>query len=213
MNEAVNSGLQVAQAITEYGMLIICASAFVVLTIAIVLFLRRMLTNFDSRYDQLLKEVVSKQSNAPWKEEFSKMNTTLTDLKNCLNENFREECTYRQTSQLLQSEFKSTRLTVFEFTLEIISINHIEDVDKVEKKITLLIKNTNNKLVSNLNNYKFKGHRIGTFIGSDWQTEVYPIIKDYIYSKPKRNPEKFLHDLEAMFENLFNDTTSTIISL
>lgn len=213
MNDAVNSGLQVAQAITEYGMLIICATAFIIMTIALVLFLRRMLTNFDTRYDKLLKEVVSKQSNSPWKDEFVKMNATLIDLKDCLNENFREECTYRQTSQLLQSEFKSTRLTVFEFTLEIISINHIEDVEKVEKKINLLIKNTNNKLVSNLNNYKFKGHRIGTFIGSDWQKEVYPIIKDYIYAKPKRNPEKFLHDLEAMFENLFNDTTSTIISL
>lgn len=211
----VTPGLQVAQGITEYGILVVIAGFFVLGALLLAWNNERRYTQMikvnDARMDALLK-VPHPGNSAEVLETLKIIIESTQDLANMTrnlvtmsSDVAREEATSAQAERVLKLEIRRAQQSLLDSTRIIVEKNNVEDpCNKTEDKLERVIRNTLLNSRQGLNLFKYKGIRMGNFIESLNTGPLYDLIYTFVMGKTA-NYGKFESDLNFILTELLTE--------
>ena len=141
------------------------------------------------------------------------MSSYLVKVEEVNTERAKREVTKEQLYYLIQNSLNASKFSIISSVWKVIEQNNIKDTTKTKKKITNLINNIYDNLISGLNNFDFKGEELGEqidFIQDAWKEKEIQIMVDFIYS-PEQNFIKFSGDLSLIFETFFSEVRQKML--
>lgn len=198
----IHDTIEMSKAVSEYGILIILSSLMIVFFISMGVFLFKMMRNTNE------KIVESQQRSEKQNEQIIRQNDTIQGLLQKIADAETTESLLEQTKwnaeKILKASFDANLLNILKGTSEILSHNHIEDREFTERRIRSLVNTAHRDRVKWLNNFRYKGSRLGDFADSEsWMEKKVEIIRSYIYSA-NHNRDALVRDLSLAYTEFNN---------
>ena len=184
--------LQVANGISEYGILIVIASFFLIFAIGVLVW------NMVS-YKNLTEKI------------FTDFGNRITDIQDKANKNLETMVDIAEgLVPETQLRVKNTSNVYFDLSVEkvcrmikrIREENHISDKEVTKKKILTLVTNLHEDRNTRFDSYRYRGKRLSEYTNRDWIKWVEKVIEDEIYNESGPNNSRAYTNVSAVYDNI-----------
>ena len=190
--EIVQPVLETSKGISEFGMLVIAAAFFLVLSAAMwIVFLKWFMkiingTMEDQRktFDELLEE--TKNQNI-------KLAT--------LSENFLPETNIR-IKTISNMAFDLAVEKVCNIVKKVMNENHISNKEATHNKITQLITNLHDDRNSKFDLFTYKGRKLSTYTSKKWVDKLVKVVEGEVYNEKGYNESRVRTNVEAAYAGI-----------
>ena len=184
--------VEVARGISEYGMLAIAAAAFVV---------GSMINNFHTRklHDKLINRIVDNTQITI--NEISKhiqvSDEKISQVKEALTgEMFNKVRTFAECS------FDYNKMQVVWTIAQIKEENNLDDRERVEKKVRLIIDNLYNRRNANFDAFNYNGRELSYYANPAWIEKIYSYCIDSIYDGKEFRRDYYMKNLNHFYDEM-----------
>lgn len=190
--EQTEMALQVAKGISEYGILIVIASFFLIFAIGVLVW------NMVS-YKNLTEKI------------FTDFGNRITDIQDKANKNLETMVDIAEgLVPETQLRVKNTSSVYFDLSVEkvcrmikrIREENHISDKEATKKKILTLVTNLHEDRNTRFDSYRYRGKRLSEYTNRDWIKWVEKVIEDEIYNESGPNNSRAYTNVSAVYDNI-----------
>lgn len=189
--EQTEAALQVARGISEYGVLVIIAAFFLLLSFSMFIMMMRW---FKKSLDKML---MATRQIGEISEIMSDMNGMMTDIAEGL---------IPET----QLRIKNTSNVYFDLAIEkvcrlikkIREENHIADREATRKKIRTLLTNMFEDRNSRFDSYRYRGRKLSEYTNSEWIDWVAKVVEGELYNESGVNNGRAYTNVSAAYENI-----------
>lgn len=174
--DAVDGALRTAQHISDFGMSVVTAGFFLVLSMVMMIIMFRW-------FKKLLDGIVDGQAKTMDNllEETMAQNETLKDVLEALSpENL------SRTKVISSITFDLSVYHVLELIDTIREQNHIDDHEATHNKIVKLVQNIHEDRNSKLDNFRFRGRKLSEYTNNDWKDQVVDLVTNEVYNYDNR---------------------------
>lgn len=195
MNEVdhiTNSSLQVARGITEYGILVVIAAIFLVVTlITIIMFLRWFLKVINKLMNDFTKDL----------SELLQLTRDQNDKLDIIKEGLTEE-----SMQRFKSIIKLTLSTAMHecnnLVIRILEENHINDREKTKLKIERYVDSIIKELILRIENFKYNNHKVSDFISDQHIQQICECVESEVYNENGYVQKRVFNNLKLIFDSI-----------
>ncbi len=189
--EQTEAALQVARGISEYGVLVIIAAFFLLLSFSMFIMMMRW---FKKSLDKML---MATRQIGEISEIMSDMNEMMTDIAEGL---------IPET----QLRIKNTSNVYFDLAIEkacrlikkIREENHIADREATRNKIRMLLTNMFEDRNSRFDSYRYRGRKLSEYTNSEWIDWVAKVVEGELYNESGVNNGRAYTNVSAVYENI-----------
>lgn len=219
----IGKGIEVAEAITDFGLLVVIAAFFILMSVSQQIILTRrynkILEQNDLRYQQLLKKLTGEGNLSDVIDRIEELIKSTNDLIAPLQkliiastETSKEECTFAQASRVVKMEVRVTRQTLLDNTKQIITQNNVHENPKHTKsKVDKMVVNCVEQMKRGLNLYKYNGMKLTYGLDlEDYCESISQTIYAFVMQDSEKEYAKLTMDLNIYFEEIRNKISQNV---
>ena len=190
--ETTKSALEVAESISNFGMMAVAAAVFIVLAIVIMVM-------FVKWFKDIINNIMATNQNM-----LNKLDAQLkenNEIMKSIAEGLQPETQVRaQTISDMAFELAHFRLLKIIDTVR--SENHIANRPATEAKIDKLILNLHEEMHGKLSCYPFRGHKLSSYTSTKWVEWMREVVVGEIYSEIELNEDRTNTNVTTLFNRI-----------
>lgn len=201
--EETKTALEVAESISNFGMMAVAAAFFIVLAIIIMIMFVKW---FKDIIDNIMttNQNMLKQLDAQMKEN--------NDVMKSIAEGLRPETLLRvQTTS--EMAFQLAQFRLLEIINTVRTENHIVNREATVNKIGKLVLNLHEEMNSKFDYYSYRGKKLSQYTNSKWVEWMQQGVESEIYSEDGRNEDRTYTNVSAIFKRIALDFTHNLTAL
>lgn len=183
---------QVAQGISEAGLLVIAASAFVLLSVVMMV---TMWIWFRSLINSILGE--NKQTMGELLTETQKQNSMLVDISEGMR-----PATLLRIKNLSSVCFELSKEQVLRIITRVRRENNIKDKQRTAKKIRNLLRNLHDDRNSRFDNDTYRGRKLSSYTSEEWIEQVAQVVEAEIYNDNGANDDRARSNVSLAYDDI-----------
>lgn len=201
--EETKTALEVAESISNFGMMAVAAAFFIVLAIIIMIMFVKW---FKDIIDNIMttNQNMLKQLDAQMKEN--------NDVMKSIAEGLRPETLLRvQTTS--EMAFQLAQFRLLEIINTVRTENHIVNREATVNKIGKLVLNLHEEMNSKFDYYSYRGKKLSQYTNPKWVEWMQQGVESEIYSEDGRNEDRTYTNVSAIFKRIALDFTHNLTAL
>lgn len=201
--EETKTALEVAESISNFGMMAVAAAFFIVLAIIIMIMFVKW---FKDIIDNIMttNQNMLKQLDAQMKEN--------NDVMKSIAEGLRPETLLRvQTTS--EMAFQLAQFRLLEIINTVRTENHIVNREATVNKIGKLVLNLHEEMNSKFDYYSYRGKKLSQYTNPKWVEWMQHGVESEIYSEDGRNEDRTYTNVSAIFKRIALDFTHNLTAL
>lgn len=201
--EETKTALEVAESISNFGMMAVAAAFFIVLAIIIMIMFVKW---FKDIIDNIMttNQNMLRQLDAQMKEN--------NDVMKSIAEGLRPETLLRvQTTSEMAFQLAQFRLLKIINTVR--TENHIVNREATVNKIGKLVLNLHEEMNSKFDYYSYRGKKLSQYTNPKWVEWMQQGVESEIYSEDARNEDRTYTNVSAIFKRIALDFTHNLTAL
>lgn len=201
--EETKTALEVAESISNFGMMAVAAAFFIVLAIVIMIMFVKW---FKDIIDNIMttNQNMLKQLDAQMKEN--------NDVMKSIAEGLRPETLLRvQTTS--EMAFQLAQFRLLEIINTVRTENHIVNREATVNKIGKLVLNLHEEMNSKFDYYSYRGKKLSQYTNPKWVEWMQQGVESEIYSEDGRNEDRTYTNVSAIFKRIALDFTHNLTAL
>lgn len=201
--EETKTALEVAESISNFGMMAVAAAFFIVLAIIIMIMFVKW---FKDIIDNIMttNQNMLKQLDAQMKEN--------NDVMKSIAEGLRPETLLRvQTTSEMAFQLAQFRLLKIINTVR--TENHIVNREATVNKIGKLVLNLHEEMNSKFDYYSYRGKKLSQYTNPKWVEWMQQGVESEIYSEDARNEDRTYTNVSTIFKRIALDFTHNLTAL
>lgn len=201
--EETKTALEVAESISNFGMMAVAAAFFIVLAIVIMVmfvkWFKDIINNIMATNQNMLAQL-----DAQMKEN--------NDVMKSIAEGLRPETLLRvQTTS--EMAFQLAQFRLLEIINTVRTENHIVNRDATVNKIGKLVLNLHEEMNSKFDYYSYRGKKLSQYTNPKWVEWMQQGVVGEIYSEDGRNEDRTFTNVSAIFKRIALDFTHNLTAL
>jgi hypothetical protein len=200
--EQIQQATEVAKGVSDYGMLIMTAAFYLVLSallfIACFRWLKTIIDNMIEKNAAMTAELLT---------ETRKQNDMLSDI----SEGLRPE-TQLRVKNTTNAFFDLAVERVCKIIKKVKSENHIVNREATKEKIRTLLVNLHDDRNSRFDSYTFRGQKLSSYTSKEWVDWVAEVVEKEVYDE-KPNEGRAYTNVQAVYERIKLDLYHKLNSL
>jgi len=201
--EETKTALEVAESISNFGMMAVAAAFFIVLAIVIMVmfvkWFKDIINNIMTTNQNMLKQL-----DAQMKEN--------NDVMKSIAEGLRPETLLRvQTTS--EMAFQLAQFRLLEIINTVRTENHIVNREATVNKIGKLVLNLHEEMNSKFDYYSYRGKKLSQYTNHKWVEWMQQGVVGEIYSEDGRNEDRTFTNVSAIFKRIALDFTHNLTAL
>lgn len=190
--EETKSALEVAESISNFGMMAVAAAFFIVLAIIIMVMFVKWFKDIINNIMTTNKDMLTKL-DAQMKEN--------NDIMKSIAEGLRPETLLRvQTTS--EMAFQLAQFRLLEIIDTVRTENHIVDRQATENKIEKLVLNLHEEMNGKFEYYSYRGKKLSQYTNPKWVDWMQQGVVGEIYSDQERNEDRTHTNVSAIFKRI-----------
>lgn len=201
--EETKTALEVAESISNFGMMAVAAAFFIVLAIIIMIMFVKW---FKDIIDNIMttNQNMLKQLDAQMKEN--------NDVMKSIAEGLRPETLLRvQTTS--EMAFQLAQFRLLEIINTVRTENHIVNREATVNKIGKLVLNLHEEMNSKFDYYSYRGKKLSQYTNLKWVEWMQQGVESEIYSEDGWNEDRTYTNVSAIFKRIALDFTHNLTAL
>lgn len=201
--EETKTALEVAESISNFGMMAVAAAFFIVLAIIIMIMFVKW---FKDIIDNIMttNQNMLKQLDAQMKDN--------NDVMKSIAEGLRPETLLRvQTTS--EMAFQLAQFRLLEIINTVRTENHIVNREATVNKIGKLVLNLHEEMNSKFDYYSYRGKKLSQYTNPKWVEWMQQGVESEIYSEDGRNEDRTYTNVSAIFKRIALDFTHNLTAL
>ena len=188
----INDTLQIAQGISDYGIMIVICAVFLLLAsalmIACFLWFKKIIENILTNYSEQLKTL---------QETAMRNGEAMVDIAEGL---------------IPETQLRIKNISGVFFDLAVEKVcrlikrlreeNHIDDREAEGKKIRTLLRNIHEDRNSKLDSFRFRGKPLSEYCNTDWVELVAKVVEGELYNEAGANNGRAYTNVKAVYDNI-----------
>lgn len=188
----INDTLQIAQGISDYGIMIMICAVFLILSsalmIACFLWFKKIIENILTNYSEQLKTL---------QETAMRNGEAMVDIAEGL---------------IPETQLRIKNISGVFFDLAVEKVcrlikrlreeNHIDDREAEGKKIRTLLRNIHEDRNSKLDSFRFRGKPLSEYCNTDWVELVAKVVEGELYNENGANNSRAYTNVKAVYDNI-----------
>lgn len=201
--EETKTALEVAESISNFGMMAVAAAFFIVLAIVIMVmfvkWFKDIINNIMATNQNMLAQL-----DAQMKEN--------NDVMKSIAEGLRPETLLRvQTTS--EMAFQLAQFRLLEIINTVRTENHIVNREATVNKIGKLVLNLHEEMNSKFDYYSYRGKKLSQYTNPKWVEWMQQGVVGEIYSEDGRNEDRTFTNVSAIFKRIALDFTHNLTAL
>jgi len=194
MNET-KAALEVAESISNFGMMAVAAAFFVILAIVIMVM-------FVKWFKDIINNIMTTNQNMLTKLDAQLKETN--DVMKSIAEGLRPETLLRvQTTS--EMAFQLAQFRLLEIIDTVRTENHIINREATEVKIEKLVLNLHEEMNGKFEYYSYRGKKLASYTSQQWVEWMKQGVINEIYSDQERNEDRTHTNVSAIFKRIALD--------
>lgn len=194
MNET-KAALEVAESISNFGMMAVAAAFFVILAIVIMVM-------FVKWFKDIINNIMTTNQNMLTKLDAQLKETN--DVMKSIAEGLRPETLLRvQTTS--EMAFQLAQFRLLEIIETVRTENHIINREATEVKIEKLVLNLHEEMNGKFEYYSYRGKKLSSYTSQQWVEWMKQGVINEIYSDQERNEDRTHTNVSAIFKRIALD--------
>ena len=194
MNET-KAALEVAESISNFGMMAVAAAFFVILAIVIMVM-------FVKWFKDIINYIMTTNQNMLTKLDAQLKETN--DVMKSIAEGLRPETLLRvQTTS--EMAFQLAQFRLLEIIDTVRTENHIINREATEAKIEKLVLNLHEEMNGKFEYYSYRGKKLSSYTSQQWVEWMKQGVINEIYSDQERNEDRTHTNVSAIFKRIALD--------
>lgn len=194
MNET-KAALEVAESISNFGMMAVAAAFFVILAIVIMVM-------FVKWFKDIINNIMTTNQNMLTKLDAQLKETN--DVMKSIAEGLRPETLLRvQTTS--EMAFQLAQFRLLEIIDTVRTENHIINREATEAKIEKLVLNLHEEMNGKFEYYSYRGKKLSSYTSQQWVEWMKQGVINEIYSDQERNEDRTHTNVSAIFKRIALD--------
>lgn len=194
MNET-KAALEVAESISNFGMMAVAAAFFVILAIVIMVM-------FVKWFKDIINNIMTTNQNMLTKLDAQLKETN--DVMKSIAEGLRPETLLRvQTTS--EMAFQLAQFRLLEIIETVRTENHIINREATEAKIEKLVLNLHEEMNGKFEYYSYRGKKLASYTSQQWVEWMKQGVINEIYSDQERNEDRTHTNVSAIFKRIALD--------
>lgn len=193
--EETKAALEVAESISNFGMMAVSAAFFVVLAIVIMIM-------FVKWFKDIINNIMSTNQGM-----LTRLDDQLkenNDVMKSIAEGLRPETLLRvQTTS--EMAFQLAQFRLLEIIDTVRTENHIVNREATEVKIEKLVLNLHEEMNGKFEYYSYRGKKLSSYTNQQWVDWMKSGVTNEIYSDQERNEDRTHTDVSAIFKRIALD--------
>ncbi len=189
--EQTETALNVAKGISEYGILVVIAAFFVLLSFSMFVMMMRW---FRKSLDKMISAT---RQIGETNQTIGEMNRVMTDIAEGL---------LPET----QLRIKNTSNAYFDLAVEKVcrmirkvrEENHITDREATRRKVRTLLTNMHEDRNSRFDSYRYRGRRLSEYTNAEWIEWVAQVVELELYNEAGANNGRAYTNVSAAYDNI-----------
>lgn len=201
--EETKTALEVAESISNFGMMAVAAAFFIVLAIIIMIMFVKW---FKDIIDNIMttNQNMLKQLDAQMKDN--------NDVMKSIAEGLRPETLLRvQTTS--EMAFQLAQFRLLEIINTVRTENHIVNREATVNKIGKLVLNLHEEMNSKFDYYSYRGKKLSLYTNPKWVEWMQQGVVGEIYTEDGRNEDRTYTNVSAIFKRIALDFTHNLTAL
>lgn len=194
MNET-KAALEVAESISNFGMMAVAAAFFVILAIVIMVM-------FVKWFKDIINNIMTTNQNM-----LTKLDAQMkenNDVMKSIAEGLRPETLLRvQTTS--EMAFQLAQFRLLEIIDTVRTENHIVNREATEVKIEKLVLNLHEEMNGKFEYYSYRGKKLSAYTNQQWVDWMKQGVINEIYSDQERNEDRTHTNVSAIFKRIALD--------
>lgn len=190
--EIVEGSLKTAQSISEFGLMVVICSFFVVLAGALMIFMFRWTVNTINDVMKTNREMLSRL-DAQMQENNKIMQS--------IAEGLRPETDMR-VKTTSKNMFNLAKFELIEIITTVREENHISNREATEAKIVNLVSNLHNDKNADFDYYTYRGRKLSSYTNPEWITWMVQGVINEIYNDKGFNTDRMHTNMTAIFAKI-----------
>lgn len=194
MNET-KAALEVAESISNFGMMAVAAAFFVILAIVIMVM-------FVKWFKDIINNIMTTNQNM-----LTKLDAQMkenNDVMKSIAEGLRPETLLRvQTTS--EMAFQLAQFRLLEIIDTVRTENHIVNREATEVKIEKLVLNLHEEMNGKFDYYSYRGKKLSLYTNQQWVDWMKQGVINEIYSDQERNEDRTHTNVSAIFKRIALD--------
>lgn len=194
MNET-KAALEVAESISNFGMMAVAAAFFVILAIVIMVM-------FVKWFKDIINNIMTTNQNM-----LTKLDAQMkenNDIMKSIAEGLRPETLLRvQTTS--EMAFQLAQFRLLEIIDTVRTENHIVNREATEVKIEKLVLNLHEEMNGKFEYYSYRGKKLSAYTNQQWVDWMKQGVINEIYSDQERNEDRTHTNVSAIFKRIALD--------
>ena len=192
MGNTVNDALNVAQGISEYGIMIMICAVFILLACALMIacfkwfktVIEKILGDFSKQLEQI-SITVARNNEAMIDISEGLLPETQLRIKNISNVHF--DLAVEKVCRIIK---------------KIREENHIANKEATKAKIQTLLRNLYEDRNSRFDSFRYRGKKLSTYSNPEWIEWVAKVVEDELYNEAGANNGRAYTNVVAVYDNI-----------
>ena len=189
--ENVDGAIKLAEGISDFGMMAICAAFFIVVSVF-------MMIMFIKWFKDIIDRIMS--TNDGTLKELKKQMEENNDIMKSVAEGLKPE-TLLRVKTTSSMAFDLSRFRLLNIIDTVRTENHIIERQQTETKIAKLVLNLYEDINSKLDYYTYRGRKLSSYSNKEWKEWMISAVIAEIYSD-NPNEDRMNTDITAVFDRV-----------
>lgn len=189
--EQTEAALNVAKGISEYGILVVIAAFFVLLSFSMFIMMLRW---FRKSLDKML---AATRQIGETSRTIGEMNRVMTDIAEGLMPE-----TQLRIKNTSNAYFDLATEKVCRMIKRVREENHIADREATRRKVRTLLTNMYEDRNSRFDSYRYRGRRLSEYTNAEWIEWVAQVVELELYNESGANNGRAYTNVSAVYDNI-----------
>lgn len=189
--EQTEAALHVAKGISEYGILVVIAAFFVLLSFSMFVMMMRW---FRKSLDKML---AATRQIGETSRTIGEMNRVMTDIAEGLMPE-----TQLRIKNTSNAYFDLATEKVCRMIKRVREENHIADREATRRKVRTLLTNMYEDRNSRFDSYRYRGRRLSEYTNAEWIEWVAQVVELELYNESGANNGRAYTNVSAVYDNI-----------
>ena len=189
--EQTETALNVAKGISEYGILVVIAAFFVLLSFSMFIMMLRW---FRKSLDKML---AATRQIGETSRTIGEMNRVMTDIAEGLMPE-----TQLRIKNTSNAYFDLATEKVCRMIKRVREENHIADREATRRKVRTLLTNMYEDRNSRFDSYRYRGRRLSEYTNAEWIEWVAQVVELELYNESGANNGRAYTNVSAVYDNI-----------
>lgn len=189
--EQTETALNVAKGISEYGILVVIAAFFVLLSFSMFVMMMRW---FRKSLDKMISAT---RQIGETNQTIGEMNRVMTDIAEGLLPE-----TQLRIKNTSNAYFDLATEKVCRMIKRVREENHIADREATRRKVRTLLTNMHEDRNSRFDSYRYRGRRLSEYTNAEWIEWVAQVVELELYNESGANNGRAYTNVSAVYDNI-----------